>query len=199
MTVGEPATVLIVDDEPNVADAYAAQLRGEYDVSVAYSGEGALDELDERVDIVLLDRRMPGLSGDEVLRRVREEDIDCRVAMVTAVNPDFDIIDMPFDDYISKPVTQDDLLGIIDRLLTCAAYERQLQEYYALSSKHATLVANKTEAELAQSDEFAELERRRVALRERLDETITKFESEHFATVFRELHTDWLAGRAAGE
>jgi len=196
MRSGAPATVLVVDDEPDVADAYAAQIEDEYLVCTAYSGAEAIERLDSEIDVVLLDRRMPDISGDEVLERIRERGIDCRVAMVTAVDPDFDIIEMGFDDYVTKPVTREDLRELIERLLTCAAYERQIQEYYSLSSKYATLAEAKTEAELAASDEYEELQRRRERLRERLDETVSRFEDEHFATVFRELHGDYSLGRA---
>ena len=66
------ATVLVVDDEEAVADAYTAQLEGEYETRTAYSGKEALETVDDGVDIVLLDRRMPGRSGDEVLERDRK-------------------------------------------------------------------------------------------------------------------------------
>ncbi len=187
MSNAEPATVLVVDDEPDVADAYAAQLDDEYIVSTAYSGREALDRLDASVDVVLLDRRMPGISGDEVLEHIRDRGLDCRVAMVTAVDPDFDIINMPFDDYVIKPVSRDDLFETIDRLLTCSEYEQRLRDFYALTAKHATLRANKPDPELAESEQFSALEERLEDLREGLDETVAGFDDEDFAAVFRDL------------
>ena len=47
MSGSEPATVLVVDDEPDVADAYAAQLETDFEVMTAYGGQEALDILDE--------------------------------------------------------------------------------------------------------------------------------------------------------
>jgi DNA-binding response OmpR family regulator len=187
MTSSEPASVLVVDDEEDVADAYAAQLEDEYLVSTAYSGREALDKIDASVDVVLLDRRMPGISGDEVLEHIRDRRLSCRVAMVTAVDPDFDIIDMPFDDYVIKPVSRDDLFATIERLLTCSAYERQLQEYYSLTAKHAALSSNKPEAELTESEQFQDLESRLSDLRSDLDETVESFDDEDFEAVFRDL------------
>ena len=187
MSGTEPATVLVVDDEPDVADAYAAQLQDEFIVSTAYSGQEALDKLDDAVDIVLLDRRMPGISGDEVLEKIRERDLHIRVAMVTAVDPDFDIIEMPFDDYVIKPVSRDDLFETINRLLVCSEYEERLRRYYALTAKHATLSANKPESELAESEKFQQLETEMNEVRESLDETIAEFDDEDFAAAFRDL------------
>ncbi|MDX1748088.1 MAG: response regulator, partial [Halobacteriales archaeon] len=57
--------VLIVDDEPEIVDLYNRRLKGTYAVRTAYGGTEALEEADESVDIVLLDRRMPDLSGDD--------------------------------------------------------------------------------------------------------------------------------------
>ncbi|MFB6198048.1 MAG: response regulator transcription factor, partial [Halobacteriaceae archaeon] len=77
-------------------------------------GQSALAQLDESIDIALLDRRMPNLTGDEVLAQVRDRDLDVQVAMVTAVDPDFDVIKMGFDDYVVKPVTKSDLFDLVD-------------------------------------------------------------------------------------
>ncbi|WP_436934156.1 response regulator transcription factor [Halovenus marina] len=189
MSGTEPATVLVVDDERDVADAYAAQLSDEFIVSTAYSGKEALEKVDASVDVVLLDRRMPGISGDEVLEKIRQRELNCRVAMVTAVDPDFDIIDMPFDDYIIKPVSRDDLLETINQLLTTAEYESTLRRYYALTAKHATLLANKPESELAQSEEFQTLESEMHDLRSELDETLLSFDDSDFEAAFRDLST----------
>ncbi|AQL43406.1 DNA-binding protein [Halorientalis sp. IM1011] len=188
MSTGDLPTVLVVDDEPDVADAYAAQLEQEYHVRTAYSGEEALEALGPEIDIVLLDRRMPDVSGDDVLAEIREAGYDCRVAMVTAVDPDFDIIDMPFDDYIIKPVSREDLFDTIDRLLVCAEYEEKLQRYYSLTSKYATLLANKSNTELENSDEFEDLRVERDRIRQDLQDTVARFDDEAFAAVFRELH-----------
>ncbi len=192
MSSSEPATVLVVDDEPDVADAYAAQLQGEFIVSTAYGGQEALDKLDDAIDVVLLDRRMPGISGDEVLEKIRDRDLHIRVAMVTAVDPDFDIIEMPFDDYVIKPVSRDDLFDTIERLLTCSEYEERLRRYYALTAKHATLIANKPESELAESEAFEELETEMEDIREDLDQTISTFDDDDFEAAFRDLDDESL-------
>ena len=59
----DSSTVLVVDDNRELAEAYAATLREQYDTRTACSGREALDVVDETVDVVLLDRRMPSVSG----------------------------------------------------------------------------------------------------------------------------------------
>jgi DNA-binding response OmpR family regulator len=115
-------TVLIVDDESDVADAYAGLLGDAYDCRVAYGGAAALELYGPDIDVVLLDRRMPDISGDEVLQEIREREGSARVAMVTAVDPDFDVIEMGFDDYAVKPVSRAELEATVQRLANCPAY-----------------------------------------------------------------------------
>ncbi|WP_254530228.1 response regulator [Natrinema gelatinilyticum] len=168
----ETPSVLIVEDEPDLANLYAAWLGGECDVETAYDGNEALDAIDEDIDVVLLDRRMPGLSGDTVLDTIRNRSLDCRVAMVTAVEPDFDIIEMGFDDYLVKPVSKKELIRIIEQLVLRAMYDEQLQEFFALASKKALLDDQKTEAERQSSQEYAELNDRIAVLRVRVNDTV---------------------------
>ncbi|USZ69879.1 HalX domain-containing protein (plasmid) [Halorussus salilacus] len=167
----DQSTVLVVDDEEDVADLYAMWLQDDYRVRSVYEGESALDVLDETVDVVLLDRRMPGQSGDEVLERIRERELNCRVVMVTAVKPDFDILEMGFDDYLVKPVSREDLDETVSEMLTRVDYGAKLQEFYSLVSKKAVLEAEKDAAALDDSDEYAELTAEIEDLREEVEKT----------------------------
>ncbi len=135
----EHTTVLIVDDEREVADVYALRLDDRFETEVAYSGPDALDALDGSVDIVLLDRRMPDQSGDEVLAEVRERGYDCRVIMLTAVDPGRDIVEMNFDDYLCKPVEKEDLVSAIEQQIQVKQHEGRLGEYLEVCSKLSLL------------------------------------------------------------
>ncbi|MFY4813785.1 response regulator [Haloarcula argentinensis] len=190
MTKGRQATILVVDDEPAVADVYTDQLGDRYTVETAYSGEAALSKLDSAVDVVLLDRRMPDLSGDEVLSAIREKRYDTRVAMVTAVDPDFDIIEMPFDDYVLKPVSKEDLFQTIEQLLLYADYEERLRECYSLTAKYAALESSKPQTVLDESEEFTALEAELAEVRAELDELTDSFDAADFELLFRNFETD---------
>jgi DNA-binding response OmpR family regulator len=162
------ATVLAVDDEPDLAELYRVYLDPEYDVRIATGGEEAVDAMDETVDVVLLDRRMPDMSGHEVLNAIRGEGYDARVAMLTAVEPDVDIVEMPFDDYKTKPVTKEDLLTLVEVLLHRAAFDERSQEFFALASKKAALEAAGT----TNSEEYEELIDQMEAVRVEVDDTL---------------------------
>ena len=188
MSDSEEPVVLIVEDEPDVAETYRLWLETEYEVRTAQNGDAGLEELDSDVDVVLLDRMMPGLSGDEVLEHIREDDLECRVAMVTAVEPDFDILEMGFDAYLSKPIKSDQLEETVENLLERSEYDSLLQEYYSLVEKQATLEASKSRAELAESAEYDRLNSEIDSLRDDLSETLGGIEDdEDFIATIRGL------------
>jgi DNA-binding response OmpR family regulator len=176
---GDPPLVLVVEDERDLADLYATWLRDEYRVRVAYGGREAIEKLDDAVDVALLDRRMPDLSGDETLAAIREEGIECRVAMVTAVEPDFDIVAMGFDDYVVKPVSREGLAETVESLLLRSTYDDGMQELFALASKKALLESEKDPATLESNREYQELSERVSELRADLDETLASFDDDH--------------------
>jgi DNA-binding response OmpR family regulator len=185
MGQGEPRpTVLVVDDDDQVCDLYETWLDADYAVRTAESGTEALEAADADVDVALLDRRMPEMSGDDVLTEIRASDYDCRVVMLTAVDPDTDIIDMEFDDYVTKPVTEEEITETVETMIALSNYGDQLQEYFAVASKRATLETELTEAELAESDKYARLVDEAEQHRDRLDRLLsdlTRYEASDSA------------------
>ena len=100
--------VLVAEDERKVADAVARGLRREgIAVDVAYDGASALDKARlNAYDVVVLDRDLPELHGDEVCRTLRDEEPDSRVLMLTAAAAVDDLVDglaLGADDYMPKP------------------------------------------------------------------------------------------------
>jgi two-component system, response regulator, stage 0 sporulation protein F len=120
--VADTGRLLIVDDEESVREVLSDYFvdRG-YAVITASDGPGALAAFArERPDIVLLDIRMPGLDGLNVLKRLREADPDVAVIMVTA-NEDVDLARQTLSvgafDYVAKPFDFEHL----DRAVVAAA------------------------------------------------------------------------------
>lgn len=167
-------SVLVVDDEAGLADLYTTFLATEYEVHTATSGTEALQKFDDTIDVVLLDRRMPDMSGDEVLAELRERDTDVQVAMLTAVEPEGGIVDMRFDDYKVKPVNQSDLIGLVEVLLERSTYDERSQEYFRLASKKAAWeIAGNDDTE-----EYNQLTERIETVREDIDTSLDKISAE---------------------
>lgn len=179
-----PGTVLVVDDDATVVDAYAANLRDRYTVRTAHSGQEAIESLDEAVDVVLLDRRMPDTSGDDVLAHVRDRGLNCRVAMVTAVPPDIDIIEMGFDDYLVKPASKETLHATVESLLARATYDTQMREYFSLVSKRSILEERKGNQNLRASEEFRQLADQIDYLESVLDDTLSQLDDRDAFLLF---------------
>jgi len=107
--------VLIVEDEPAYVDALTVALEREgYDVAAAIDGREAVTSfLSETPDIVLLDLMLPGLSGLDVLRRVRTES-STPVIVLSAKDAESDIVtalELGADDYLTKPYSVRELLA----------------------------------------------------------------------------------------
>jgi two-component system, OmpR family, response regulator VanR len=108
--------VLVAEDERRVAQALARGLRREgMAVDVAYDGAAALDKARlHPYDVVVLDRDLPLLHGDEVCRSLRADDSASRVLMLTAAAGLDDLVDglaLGADDYLAKPFAFAELLA----------------------------------------------------------------------------------------
>ena len=100
--------ILVVEDEPLLADTVAQGLRHEaHAVDVVYDGAAALERVDVNdYDVVVLDRDLPSVHGDDVCRALVERQADTRVLMLTAaagVDDRVTGLSLGADDYLPKP------------------------------------------------------------------------------------------------
>jgi DNA-binding NtrC family response regulator len=134
--------ILIVDDEANARTALAELLRDEgYAVETAADGFKALPKLDEFApDVVVTDLKMPGLSGLELMDKVRERDPSCVVVVMTAfgdIETAVQAMRQGAADYLTKPVNVEELALVLKRELErkrLRAEAGQLRE--RLSERH---------------------------------------------------------------
>ncbi len=197
--------VLVVDDDRGVVEMNREWLESAgFDVIVATDGRSALKKVDGDVDVVLLDRRMPGLSGDqvaevlrsedvqgmppeefggpipffgltpdvwdrdlsldtakdldpEVVRSVQRDDIELQICMVTAVEPDLDILNLEFDHYLVKDGGREELVETVKHLAKLSRLDGTQRRYQRLRCKRNLLERTFTEQELMQDDRYKEL------------------------------------------
>ncbi len=183
----QDVTVLIVEDEPTVADLFAAFLEPRFETRIATTVAEALDTIDERIDVALLDRRLPDGPGRLVLESIRDRGYDCRVAMVSAVTPDFDILELGFDHYLVKPVTREELYEAVETLLNRATFDAKLREAASLVTKRVVLEAEKSSNELDLSTEYARLESRIDTLESDIDKINHQFTTSDYRAMFRDI------------
>ncbi|WP_029146358.1 response regulator transcription factor [Microbacterium luticocti] len=125
--------VLIVEDEPDLADPLAYLLRREgFEVDIAEDGPSALEHFAAHgADIVLLDLMLPGMPGTEVCRRIRAASA-VPIVMLTAKDSEVDIVvglELGADDYVTKPYSTRELLARMRAVLRrSAAADADLDE-----------------------------------------------------------------------
>lgn len=124
--------ILIVDDELSIRESFSLILEGKYKLFLAASGEAALKiTVDQKIDLVYLDIRMPGLNGLETLKRIKEIDPSVEVIMVTAVNDvqkASEAVKLGAKDYIVKPFDVDVILKMAETVLRRKSLVREGKE-----------------------------------------------------------------------
>lgn len=214
MSESELPVVLLVDDNEEFTRAQAELLGTDYDVRTAFGGEEALDVYDDDVDVVILDRHMPDMRGDEVAERIRERDGTTQIVMITAVEPSVDIIELGIDDYVLKPVRTEEMEEHVEAALKRQRYDDSLQGYFSLANKRAAL-ADKPEAR--RTEQFSQLQnlveemaREQLEIREEQFRTlvnhapvaITTLDEEGLVDVWNPAATDlfgWSKSEVVGE
>src|SRR5256886_8288779 len=134
------STVLIVDDEQTLARSARAFVADHgYEAEVAASGEKALELLERlQPDIVFADVRLPGMSGIDLLKRIREFDPVLPVIMLTAygsIEGAVEAVKLGAFDYVKKPVDLEELKLLADR-----ARENRSEEHTSELQSQSNLV-----------------------------------------------------------
>lgn len=177
------STVLVADDQASRVDRYAASLPDDYAVRRAYSGREAFDRIDDYVDVTLLARRMAGLTGDEVLERLRSWGYSCQVALLADIEPRVDILQLGVDDYLRTPVTESDLRDTVARLSRRVEYDEEIQRLCSLASRAATLEAAHDRDTLQACPEYRTHRAQLEKLRHDLDDRIRNLPPEERAAI----------------
>ena len=122
--------VLVVDDDQGVRESFRLILEDHYDIADVPDGPSALDVVrTSAVDLVLLDIRLPGMDGIEVLERIKAVDEGIEVILVTAVKTVRTAVaamKLGAFDYLTKPFEEDELLSLSRRALERRALEREV-------------------------------------------------------------------------
>ncbi|WP_440772193.1 winged helix-turn-helix transcriptional regulator [Natronorubrum sp. DTA28] len=109
-------TVLLADDERRLLELYSVWLAADYDVVTAADGREALALLDESVDVAILDRAMPGLSGEEIVTAVVNAGQETPIGILTSKQVSPDDVTVPADRLLRKPIAKDELIDVIEEL-----------------------------------------------------------------------------------
>ena len=127
--------ILVVEDDKSISDLITLHLKkNDFEYLVVHNGEDALSHLDNFMpDFIILDWMIPGLSGLEVLRRIRnkQEYKNLPILMLTAKNSEQDKIisfESGLDDYITKPFLPSELIARVKAILKRTSQLNQDQD-----------------------------------------------------------------------
>ena len=136
-------TILVVDDERLIRWSLTKRLKAEgYEVLEAETGREALDRLDEGVDLVLLDYKLPDIDGVTVLRRIKERDQDILVILLTAyatVETAVEAMKIGAYHFANKPFELEELIGTVERALETTRLRREVRQLRANEARPYSL------------------------------------------------------------
>ena len=116
------AKILVIDDEKVVQEGCTRILTGDgYDVETSYTGQEGFKKMEEETyDLVIADLKMPGISGMEVLKKIKKNDPDTSVIMITGYpTPETAVEAMKLGafDYLPKPFTPAELISVVNKAI----------------------------------------------------------------------------------
>lgn len=153
-TGGNRPEVVIVEDVDRLASLYEDYLSGKYNVKVANTGEEALTVVSRSTDVILLDRKLPGRSGDEILGELRDIGNDAPVAMVSAVDPGPELFKLDVEEYLEKPVSKEELVNLVEKLLTRESLDDRMRDYLSLVDRKKMLEESDSVDDLHSDKEY---------------------------------------------
>lgn len=171
----ENKDVVIIEDEESLAELFSKRLDDEYNATIATHAGNGIAEIDAETDYVLLDRKLPGMSGDRVLEYIVDQPYDINVIIISAIDPDQNVIHQPYDEYITKTVDEGEIQDAIDRVEVKNRFVELLSQYV---KKAETWEVVRSELNTAESDADVDL----GMIESELDEI-----AEEFATISSEL------------
>ena len=128
-------TILVIEDDPAISLGLQKNLKYEgYDVLSATQGEQGLQlAIDKQPDLIILDVMLPNLSGFEICKTLKRNEVDIPIIILSAKDQEIDKImglDLGADDYITKPFSIRELIARINAVLRRKKrYEKELETY----------------------------------------------------------------------
>src|SRR4030042_733753 len=124
--------ILVVDDEPILRESLEVALKTSgYEVMTAHTGEEGLERFKkENPDLILLDHWLPGINGDEVLRRIKERDPEIPIIVMTAqgsIEMAVNLMKMGAFDYLGKPFELDQMEDLIKKGLDRVRLKKEVE------------------------------------------------------------------------
>lgn len=183
-------SILVVEADQSLRELYADWCRPVGSVSTAASGLDALNKLrsERDTEIVLTERRLPDATGRELLTGLRDG-TDRYVAFVTSSEPSFELVDLPVDSYLQKPVRAETMRKTLRRFVAQSSYGPPIRQYFALRSKISAIRGAWLPSACRANDSFTRVVARTESLWRRHREELVALDAGHEAWAARNPRT----------
>ena len=156
--------ILIIEDDLSLGELLRYGLENEdFEVTLCHDGTGGLKTAMENLhDMILLDRMLPGISGEEVLKRMRTEGINTPVIFITALGEaaeKIDGLDLGADDYLAKPFDMGELMARIRSVM-----RRTLEKTVSFPLRFGDICFWEKESKLVSGDQTFVLSKKEAEL-----------------------------------
>ncbi|MES3160179.1 MAG: response regulator [Halorubrum sp.] len=168
--------VLLVENDPELVERHAEWLADEYAVRTAIDGETALERFDTDVDVVLLDRQLPDMSGGGLLGRLRARDGDPAVGMLLGLDPDRRVLGLDVDEFVVRPIDRETLVGLVERLDRRGAVDEAVDAYLSLLDRRREFEVEGGPDALESNSDYRAVTGELVARRRQLESLLDRLE-----------------------
>jgi DNA-binding HxlR family transcriptional regulator/response regulator of citrate/malate metabolism len=157
--------ILIIEDNKAQAKMYKRWLEPKYSAKIANTFDEALEEYSKTENVILLDRRLEDSEAEEIIESLADIE-EQNIVVITGMEPDVDLLDMPIKDYLIKPIGREDLRDSVRKVLEADRGTEKHKELLELLSKKRVLDEKPTE--VRQKREYQNLVERIEQLQEEL-------------------------------
>lgn len=170
--IEDSTTIVLADDDDRLVEMHTNWL-SEFEIKTATDGKTARDALDETVDVLITDRRMPELSGEELAQYVATSGYDCRTVFVSSVGPDQSLCSVPFDGYVQKPAAPEKLQTVIDDVVARKSQPPKVREFESLQARIELFESQLPKERRKETEAYRNLCDRLLTLDRELDQSMT--------------------------
>lgn len=156
-------SVVLADGDPRITEMFRSWLGDRYDVERVHDGEAVQEQLRDSPDVLLLEWSLP---GPDVTSLIESAQADCRTVLLVGKRPSLDLLDVPCDDVLRKPVVRNAALETIETQLESTGQSEQERTRTALRAKCSLLESVHSRESLERTLEFFEASTRIKALEE---------------------------------
>lgn len=158
--------ILVIEDNKAQAEMYKRWLEPKYSAEVATSFDEALRKYDKDQEVILMDRKLKNSKAEDLISSL--DGIENRnIIVITGMEPDLDLLEMPIKDYLIKPIDRDKLRNTVKKILEVDKRTDKDKELLELLSKKRVL--DKKPSEVREKQQYHQLVDRIDELKEDLD------------------------------